>query len=234
MGNESMDLDQLAAYLQRDVREVHKLADRGHLPGRKVAGQWRFARTEINHWLEGQMPGYDDRQLTALESSGSAPAKAGESVISRFLSEKCIAVPLPAKTKASVLRELVHLAEQSFEVYDSTAVLEALQQREEMASTALASGVAIPHPHRPMPNALGDSVIAFGRTLSGIPFGADRGGLTDIFFLVLSHDNAAHLRILARLSRLLLRPGFIDSLRSAETPPDTWQLIDAAERELAA
>src|SRR5262245_17629408 len=187
MGNESMDLDQLAAYLRRDVRDVHKLADRGHLPGRKVAGQWRFARTEINHWLEGQLPRYDDQQLTALESSGSVPPKAGEPVISALLSEKCIAVPLPAKTKSSVLRELVHLAEQSFEVYDSAAILEALEQREGIASTALTSGVAIPHPHRPMPNALGDSVIAFGRTFSGIPFGAEHGGLTDIFFLVLSH-----------------------------------------------
>src|SRR5262249_54897393 len=119
-------------------------------------------------------------------------------------------------------------------VYDSAAVLEALAQREEISSTALATGVAIPHPHRPMPSALGDSVIAFGRTLSGIPFGAEDGGLTDLFFLVLSHDNAAHLRILARLSRLLLRPGFIDSLRSTETSREAWELIDAAERDLAA
>jgi len=234
MGNESMDLDQVAAYLQRDVREVHKLADRGHLPGRKVAGQWRFARTEINHWLEREMPGYSDRQLTALESSGSAPAKAGEAVISTLLREACVAVPLTAKTKNSVLRELVRLAEQSFEIYDSAAILEAIEQREEISSTALGSGIAIPHPHRPMPNALGDSVIAYGRTFSGIPFGADRGGLTDIFFLVLSHDNAAHLKVLARLSRLLLRPGFIDSLRAAETAHETWQLIDSAERDLAA
>ena len=65
MGNDMMDLEQLAAYLQRDVREVGKLASRGHLPGHKVGGEWRFARAEINHWLETQMHGYTDQQLTA-------------------------------------------------------------------------------------------------------------------------------------------------------------------------
>ena len=42
MGNEMMDIEQLATYLHRDVRDVSKLASRGHLPGQKVAGQWRF------------------------------------------------------------------------------------------------------------------------------------------------------------------------------------------------
>src|SRR5262245_5846948 len=127
MGNEIMDLDQLAAYLQRDAREIDKMANRGKLPGRKVAGQWRFARAEINHWLEKQLPGYDDSQLTALESSGSTPAPEGEPVISAMLSENCIAVPLRASTRASVFRELVQVAEQSFQVYDPDAIVSALQ-----------------------------------------------------------------------------------------------------------
>ena len=43
MGSDMMDVDQLAAYLRRDVREVGKLASRGRLPGHKVGGEWRFA-----------------------------------------------------------------------------------------------------------------------------------------------------------------------------------------------
>ena len=73
MTNEMMDMEQLAAYLQRDIREVGKLASRGHLPGHKVGGQWRFARAEINHWIETQMPAYTEEQLTALERRGDQP-----------------------------------------------------------------------------------------------------------------------------------------------------------------
>jgi PTS system nitrogen regulatory IIA component len=224
-----MDLEQLARYLSRDAREVSKLASRGHLPGQKVGGQWRFAKAEINHWIETQLHEYDEQQLTALEEAHEAP---DEPLISALLPEASIAVPLPATTRTSVLKELVKLAEQSWHVYDPEAILDAIKQREELGSTALPTGVAIPHPRRPIPGSLGDSVMAFGRTASGIPFGAPNGNLTDLYFLVCCMDDRTHLRVLARLSRLFLRPGFLDELRAAETPGEVWQTIDAAERDL--
>ena len=70
------------------------------------------------------------------------------------------------------------------------------------------------------------------RVFRGIPFGAPHGILTDIFFLICCQDDRTHLRVLARLSRLLLRPGFIGELRDADTPAATWQVIAAAERDL--
>jgi nitrogen PTS system EIIA component len=227
MGSDMMDVEQLAAYLQRDVREVGKLASRGHLPGHKVGGEWRFARAEINHWIETQLPAYTEKQLASLEAGGD-----GEPLLAGLLSEASMAVPLAAATRASVLRELVTLAEQTWQVYDPDAIHEAIRQREEMGSTALPNGVAIPHPRRPLPAALGESVLAFGRTASGIPFGAPHGGLTDVFFLVCCRDDRTHLRVLARLTRLFLRPSFLDDLRAADTPAAAWEKITAAEREL--
>jgi PTS system nitrogen regulatory IIA component len=231
MGNDVMGLEELATYLHRDVREVSRMASRGHLPGQKVGGEWRFLRVEINHWLEQQMPGYTEQQLTAIEA-GSDRNPEYEPLLSEYLSEQSVAVPLNASTKSSALRELVGLAERSWQVYDAPVLLEAIRQREEMGSTALPSGVAIPHPHRPMPSILGEAVIAYGRTASGVPFGLDLGGVTDVFFLVACRDDRTHLRILARLSRLLLRPGFVDELRAAETPTESWELIVNEERQL--
>ena len=169
--------------------------------------------------------------MTALDH-GPAPIEEQEPLISALLSEATIAVPLPASTRSSVLKELVNQAENTWQVYDPEAILEAIRQREEMGSTALDSGVAIPHPRRPLPGALGESVMAYGKTASGIPFGAPGGGLTDIFFLVCCRDDRTHLKVLARLSRLLLRPGFVEALRSAEGPGQTWRLIAEAESEL--
>ncbi len=231
MSNEMMDLEQVAVYLQRDQREVSKMATRGHLPAQKIAGQWRFARAEINHWIETQLHGFDEKQLTALETEHSEDAES-EPLVSSLLSPASMAVPLPASTRASVLKELVALAEQTWHVYDPEAVLNAIKQREELGSTALASGVAIPHPRRPLPDALAESVIAFGRTASGIPFGESNGGLTDIYFLVCCRDNRTHLLVLARLSRMLLRPYFLDELRAAETVQEAWDVIRAAEAAL--
>jgi PTS system nitrogen regulatory IIA component len=230
MGSDMMDMEQLAAYLRRDVREVGKLASRGHLPGHKVGGQWRFALAEINNWLETQLPEYTDAQLAQFESGRRSAGE--EPLLTNLMSEACTAVPFAASTRASVLKELVNLAEQSWQVYDPEAILEAVRRREDIATTALPGGVAIPHP-RPLPGALGESVVAYGRTIAGIPFGAPSGGLTDIFFLVCCRDDRTHLSVLARLTRLLQRPGFLDDLRSADTVPETLAVIAAAERELA-
>lgn len=232
MDQETLDIEQLASLLQRDVREVTKLASRGHLPGQKIAGQWRFASAEINYWLETQIPDYDENQLSALETGVTKGQPQSQPLISTLLGEATIATSLNAGTKASVLKELIGLAEQSWQVYDPDALLEAIKHREEMGSTALPSGVAIPHPRRPNPNILGDSVIAFAHTPRPIPFGGDRGGMCDLFFLVCCRDHSTHLQVLARLSRLFLQEGFVNALRDAITPAEVIGLIQSAESEL--
>jgi len=225
-----MDLNQLATFLQRDARDLHKMASRGYLPAHKVAGQWRFHPAEISHWLETQMPSYTEEELSALEH-GAFRSRTEQPFVAGLLSEGTMAVPLTATTKTSVLKELVRLAEHSWQVYDPAAVYQAIRQREELASTALEGGVAIPHP-RPLPNLLGDNVLAYGRLGAPIPFGAPDGGLTDIFFLLCCRDTHTHLSVLARLSRLLRRPGFLDDLRAAESKAETLQVIEAAEGDL--
>jgi len=229
MGTDTMDLDQLASYLRRDSRELHKLATRGELPGRKVGGAWRFARAEINLWLGTAMRGFDDEQLKHIEDTHTEPQ---EPLLTNLLPPACVEVPLASRTKDSILRDMVRLAEQSWQVYDPEAVLDAIRAREEIASTAQPDGVAILHPRRPLPAALGDHVLAFGRTSSGVPFGGPDGTLTDVYFLVCCRDDKTHLRVLARIARLLLRADFLDHVRAAETPPDSLHVIRDAEGEM--
>jgi PTS system nitrogen regulatory IIA component len=231
MGDDTMGLAELATLLRRDERELSKLASRGQLPGRKVGGHWRFANAEIQQWLEGEMPGFDDEQLKNLEDAHPEPA---EPLVTLLLAPDCVEVPLQARTSGSVIRALVRLAEQSWQVYDPEAVEKAVEAREESGSTAQDNGVAVLHPRRPLPAALGESVIAFGRAASGVPFAAPNHGLSDLFFLVCCRDQKTHLRVLARLSRLVLRPGFLDELRAAETSADALKVIREAEAKLLA
>src|SRR5437868_5615376 len=156
MGNETLDLGQLASLLRRDQRELSKLADRGHLPGRKVGGDWRFARAEIQQWLEAEMRGFDEEQLKNLEESTPAIS---EPLLTTLLAPDSVEVPLQARTSPSVIRAMVRLAEQSWQVYDPDALLKAIQAREEIGSTAQESGVAILHPRHPLPAALGEPVL---------------------------------------------------------------------------
>ena len=73
---------------------------------------------------------------------------------------------------------------------------------------------------------------AFGRTASGIPFGAPGRGLTDLFFLVLCRDSRTHLHILARLGRLIQTSGFLDELRSAPDSSSAYEVICKADAKI--
>ncbi len=87
MENETFDLNHLATILQRDVREVSKMVNRGHVPGQKVGGQWRFASAEINYWLSTQMHAYTEQELSALETGANRGRLENQLLVSSILVE---------------------------------------------------------------------------------------------------------------------------------------------------
>lgn len=234
MSSEWFTLDELAQQLGRDRREIEKLVNRGRIPGRKVSGEWQFHTTEITHWLEQEMREYTDRELAFVERSNRSPEVNANVPVSSLLSPETIQVPLEARTKRSVLESLVEVAGRTWQIWEPAALLTAIQEREAVLSTAFENGVALPHPRNPLPDSLGQSVIAYGRTLTGIPFGAPRGGMTDIFFLVLCRDARVHLQVLARLGRMIQQPEFLNDLRAAEDSRSTYEAICAAEQRVIA
>ena len=228
------DVNGLARYLHLTPQQVAKLAERGRLPGRKVAGQWRFARPDIHHWFEHRIGLSDELELLEVEAvlQRSAPAEDEcEIRIAEMLPIEAIAVPLPARTRNSVIDSMVELAARTGWLWDTQEMAEAVKAREDMHTTALENGVALLHPRRPMAKILSQPFLALGCTTSGIPFG---GGapLTDVFFLICSMEDRGHLRVLARLSRILTSPGFLDALRQATDAAAAHRLIVETEATL--
>lgn len=233
MAHEPFSLSDLSKQLGRDRRELEKLANRGRIPGRKVKGEWQFHPTEITHWLEKEMRGYTISELEQVEQNNSLSQLDSNFLISSLMPEELIEVPLNARTKRSVLETLIETAGRTWQIWEPAAVLTAVQKREEAYSTAFENGVAIPHPRNSIPEAVGEPLIAYGRTLSGIPFGAPKGMLTDIFFLVICSEPSTHLSVLARLGRMMQLPDFVEQLREAATPYETKQIMLESEKKAA-
>jgi PTS system nitrogen regulatory IIA component len=232
MADDDFGIDSLAAYLHLSPSQVLKLAEREKLPGRKVGGQWRFSPAEIHHWLEERIGLSSDEELLQMEGvlrrAAGAPEESSLS-IAEMLPIEAIAIPLLARTRGSVITSMVELAARTGMLWDRAKMAEAVRAREDMLPTALENGVALLHPRRPLANLLAEPFLAMGRTDRGIPLGAPRGGLTDLFFLVLSTDDRGHLRVLARLSRLIGDAELLTQLREA---PDAFSAQRAiAERE---
>jgi PTS system nitrogen regulatory IIA component len=225
----------LAAYLHLTPSQVMRLADRGKIPGRKVRGEWRFSREEIHHWLENRIGLADEEELADMEGMlrKSAPADQQQTIaIAQLLPLEAMAIPLEARTRDSVLRAMVDLAVGTGWLWDPEKMLEAIRAREEMQPTALDNGVALLHPRRPMAGILERAFLALGRTSTGIPFGGSHGRLTDVFFLICSVDDRGHLRTLARLSRVIAFPGFLEALRAAPDAQSVRRLIEETEAQL--
>jgi PTS system nitrogen regulatory IIA component len=232
MSREFLTLDELVQRVGRDRRTIEKQVQRGVIPGRRVNGEWRFDDREITHWLEQDLRTLDDSQLEQLEISQNSPEFAAQTPLQALLKLETCEIPLDAGTKPSVLQALVEIAGRTWQVWDPSAILSAVRDRETVMSTAFANGVAIPHPRNPLPDALGESLIAFGRTSSGIPFGGPQRSLTDIFFLVLARDSRTHLQILARLGRLIQDEELLNQLRGCENSAAAWSCLIAADQQL--
>lgn len=233
------DVASLAAYLHVSPQQVLRLVQRDKLPGRRVAGQWRFSRAEIHRWLEKSIGLADDKELQEMEGllNRSAASQTGDpsqepQSLSELMPKNLIAIPLPAKTKESVIRDIVDLAVDTGWLWDGAKMVAAVKAREDLHPTALDNGVALLHPRRPLPSILGRAFVAFARTSRGIPFGNSAGVLTDLFFLLCSLSDRAHLQTLARLSRLLVAPGFLDALRSTGSAESVHDLVALTEKDL--
>lgn len=231
MAHDDYDINGLAEYLHMMPAAVTKLAERGKLPGRRVAGAWRFSAAEIHHWLEDRIGISNDEALLHMEGAldrASAPSDADVISISDLLKPESIEIPLNARTRGSVIARMTELAAATHLLWEPAKMADAVKAREEMHSTALDNGVALLHPRRPMPNILAEAVLALGISPRGVPFGTG-GRLTDVFFLICSTSDHEHLRILARLSRVINDQNFLAELRSAPDAASALQLIRSRE-----
>lgn len=114
---------------------------------------------------------------------------------------------------------------------DADAVREKLLERERLHPTVMGSGLAIPHATVP-----GLSAPVIGVALTGgapVRFGSAEQGDVRLFFILLSppgHERE-HVKLLARICRLVRHEGFIESLESAQEPSQVIEIIEAVDAQ---
>ena len=89
----------------------------------------------------------------------------------------------------------------------------------------MAPGVAIPHPRHPLPYDIVRSFAVVGLTFSGVPYGAEDGTLTRLFFLICCKDDRTHLHVLARLGGMLSEQSSIDALIASQSPGQLMETL---------
>src|SRR5574337_2141285 len=130
--------------------------------------------------------------------------------IVEFLRPEAVIASLSGQTGQAVLAELCKPLAATNKV-DGQRLLETLLEREKLGSTGIGEGVAIPHGKVPGLPAL---MASFGRSRRGVDFKAIDGKPTYLFFTLFAPENSAgaHLKALARISRIFKNPAFRESI----------------------
>ncbi|HEX2028985.1 MAG TPA: PTS sugar transporter subunit IIA [Nitriliruptorales bacterium] len=140
-----------------------------------------------------------------------------------------VSLDLAAHDARSAIEELTALFERAGRVTDRTAYAEAVWAREqETGGTGMESGIAIPHAKS---SAVARPSVAFGRSATGVGFGAEDGTPADLIFLIAAPEGAddLHVTLLSRLARRLIHQEFRTALRQADSPR---AVIDIIRREV--
>lgn len=158
---------------------------------------------------------------------------AGLVSLSELLSPARIHLNLQSNDREAVLEELVNqIPELADQPESRQTLLRALHEREQLHSTGIGDGVALPHARNALVGLVDHPLLVFGRHQSGIPYGAIDEMPARVFFLLIAPTVTQHLAILARLGRVLREPKLRQGLLAAEKPQDIIELIRQAEEKL--
>lgn len=144
--------------------------------------------------------------------------------IEDLLSDDLVLGDLRGRTKPEVIQELATAVAKKYPEVDYAGLVAALEQREQLNSTALGDGVAIPHGKL---SGVKRVLAAFGRSRKGIDFQSIDGKATHLFFLLVAPEDSAgaHLKALARISRLLKDESFRNRLLAAGENAELFAII---------
>lgn len=145
--------------------------------------------------------------------------------IKDLLSKDLMIMNLKSTTKKDVIDEMIEKLYENNVINDVLKFRSEIMKRELESSTGLGEGVAMPHAKT---SAVNKPAIVFARSTTGVDYEALDGEDTYIFFMIAATEgqNQMHIETLAKLSKLLLKEGFIDRLKASESPEDVYKTID--------
>jgi PTS system nitrogen regulatory IIA component len=149
--------------------------------------------------------------------------------ICEVLHKEAILADLKARNKKGILEELVDPVAEIANVHPEDLV-KVLLERERLGSTGIGGGIGIPHGK--MKN-LESLVLGFGLSRKGVDFESLDGKPAHIFFLLMTPENSTglHLKLLARISRILKNEPFKDRLLCASDRDEILSIIKGEDEE---
>lgn len=157
--------------------------------------------------------------------------------INDLLIKDVMIMDLQSTTKEGVIDEMIASLKANDRINDADLFKKGIMHRESLTSTGLGDGIAMPHAKT---TAVNEATVLFAKSTNGVDYDSLDGQPAHLFFMIAAPEGAndTHLQALANLSRLLIHPDFVQSLKEANSAEEVRSLFAAAqevqEKEAAA
>ena len=202
----TLTVRETARLLNVSEKTVYRWITERGLPTRRVGDQYRLSRADVLEWATSNRVAVSPEIFAEPESAGPLPTLADA------LNAGGVVYRVEGSGRDEVLRSMVaslRLPEEP----DPDFVFEVLRARENLGSTAVGDGMAIPHPRHPLVLHVSRPSITLGFLETPVDFGALDGKPVDTLFVILSPTVRAHLHLLALLAFGLHQPSFARAVR---------------------
>ena len=213
MIDDILTIEEVAKYLRVSERTVYDWAQKGEIPSGKIGTVWRFKKSEIEKWVNDRL------------SSSSKPSTPPNLVQVRNILSPDRIVFLNHSTKQDALVALANTLGTAPQIKNSQELTTEILKREELMSTAIGRGIAIPHVRLA---SVTDLVMAVGISRTDIiDFQAIDDTPVRLLFMIAAayNQHSYYLQTLSFFSSRLKSQELRDKLLVAETSLDAYNLL---------
>jgi PTS system nitrogen regulatory IIA component len=207
-----LTIDEVAKYLRVSERTVYDWAQKGEIPSGKIGTVWRFKKSEIERWVNDRL------------SAHTIGSSTGAIVVEAILSPDRILF-LNYSTKRDALLALANNLAAAPQVKNRQELVSEILKREELMTTAMGRGIAIPHVRLA---SVTDLVVSVGISQTDI---IDFQPLDDepvrLLFMIAAayNQHAYYLQTISFFSARLKNGGLQSFLLSAKTPQEAYGIL---------
>lgn len=213
MGDDILTIEEVAKYLRVSERTVYDWAQKGEIPSGKIGTVWRFKKNEIEKWVNERLS----------SSSRLAPSNMTVQIKNILSPSRVIFINQTSKRDAIV--ELASNLSQAPQVKIASELEIEILKREELMSTAIGRGIAIPHVRL---SSVTDLVMSVGICKTPIEDFApiDDVPVSLLFMIAAAYNqHSYYLQTLSYLSGKLKNSELRDALLTAKTEQDAYKLL---------
>ena len=212
MTDDILTIEEVAKYLRVSDRTVYDWAQKGEIPAGKIGTVWRFKKSEVENWVNAKL------------SSSSFSQNDSEIQIKNILSPDRI-VFINHSTKHDAIVQLSQVLATAPQIKNASELTSEILKREELMSTAIGKGIAIPHVRL---SSVTDLVMAVGvcrkpisdyQTIDDTP--------VDLLFMIAAayNQHSLYLKTISHFCGKLKQDGLHESIVSAKDANEVFALL---------